>query len=102
MWRAHPRTNMLVGHSPQAHLLRSLLLKPGPKTILLQGPESIGKFLCAAQIVEEVVHPSDMFVADDAIDGVRQAISFARDAPVFSSHRIIIARDIDKLSDAAQ
>lgn len=68
----------------------------------LTGPPHVGKASFLKEELEATVHPSDLLIASEGVDGVREAIEFARSAPLGSEQRTILVDDADSLSYPAQ
>lgn len=90
------------GHDSQLQVLSSLLASPGPRAILLRGPDKVGKFSAALEAARSLSSEEDLHICEDGVDGAREGVAFCRDEPISSPRRIVLIRDVDRLSDAAQ
>ena len=91
----------MFGHSVQLNQLK-MVLSSKPNTILLDGPSYLGKFSFSLEYIQSICSDLDIFVCEDGIESIRQAITFSRDEPYSSDFKVILIRDGDQLSESAQ
>lgn len=81
--------------------LDSCLLRKNQRTILLVGPDYIGKRSHADRILSERCG-EDLFRTDGTVDSMREAVRFASEATGFGEFRALLIDNADKASDPAK
>lgn len=85
----------------KGRVLPCLSTKSRLRTVLLTGPDHLGKKTWAEETLSSMSGP-DFLLVEDGIDSVREAVTFSSMAASHSGFRSILVDQADKLSDAAQ
>jgi len=72
------------------------------RVLVLNGPSYIGKWTFARNWLIEQVQAADFFEPDTSISGAREVKAFFETEPLFSSWKVALINDADRLSEPAQ
>ncbi len=93
----------ILGNS-QARAQLELCLHPESKTrtILLTGPDYVGKRSFAEELLKTKIHEQDLIVPEASVDGIRELVRLSIQPTASSSFTAGFVDGVDKLSDSAQ
>ena len=92
---------MIFGNTHSQSLLLDFF-QGRQRTTALTGPAHLGKASCALSLLDTLIHPTDLLVMSEGVDGARDAVSFCRSEPLNGDWRVLFVDDAGALSEPAQ